>query len=225
MSAGVEWAGLDRVSTAERVAGVLRDQIEAGTLKPGTKLSEEEITSGLGISRNTLREAFRLLVHERLLEHRFNHGVTVRKVDLDDLRDLYRVRRLVECAALHGLTTLPDAAGKQLHEAVVDAELAAKAGRWADVGTANLRFHQAIVALVGSPRIDELMRRVWAEMRLAWHVIDDPRTSFERWVPLNDELLNMLLDGRFAQAEAALNSYFASSEEQFVAAYAAASTR
>lgn len=225
MAAGVEWAGLDRISTAERVAGILRDQIETGKLTPGTKLSEEDITTGLGISRNTLREAFRLLVHERLLEHRLNHGVTVRTVGIDDLRDLYRVRQLIECAAIRGLTELPDAASTRLYNAVLDAEQAAKEGRWVDVGTANLRFHQAIVGLIGSPMIDELMRRVWAELRLVWHVIEDPRTRFERYVPMNSELFNMLAVGDFVRAEKVLITYLNSALEQFVAAYAESSHR
>ncbi|HEU5473291.1 MAG TPA: GntR family transcriptional regulator [Actinophytocola sp.] len=225
MAAGVEWAGLDRISTAERVAGILRDQIETGKLKPGTKLSEEEITTGLGISRNTLREAFRLLVHERLLEHRFNHGVTVRMVGLDDLRDLYQVRRVIECSAVRGVTELSDTARTRLHEAVLDAQDAAKEGRWADVGTANLRFHQAIVGMIGSPRIDEVMRRVWAELRLVWHVLDDPRTSFERYISVNSELLDLLLIGDFTRAEKVLKTYLTSAEKQFVAAYAEASHR
>ncbi|HET9142050.1 GntR family transcriptional regulator, partial [Actinophytocola sp.] len=80
MSTADEWTGLDRTSTAERVAGILRDRIMEGHLRPGDKLSEEEITRRLGISRNTLREAFRLLGHERLLEHQLNRGVFVRVV-------------------------------------------------------------------------------------------------------------------------------------------------
>jgi len=222
VSTADEWTGLDRTSTAERVAGILRDRIMEGYLRPGDKLSEEEITRRLGVSRNTLREAFRLLGHERLLEHQLNRGVFVRVVDVDDLRDLYRVRRVIECAALREITEVPPAAIEGMKAAVLDADQAAVEGRWPDVGTANLRFHQRIVALTGSPRIDELMRRVWAELRLVWHVIDDPRTSFERYVPLNHELLSHLAGGELAQAEKKLEAYLSAAEEQFVAAYAEA---
>ena len=60
---------LGRASTAGRVADVLRTRITEGSLAPGTRLSEEDIGAALGVSRNTLREAFRLLGHERLLVH------------------------------------------------------------------------------------------------------------------------------------------------------------
>ncbi|HET9142340.1 GntR family transcriptional regulator, partial [Actinophytocola sp.] len=143
-------------------------------------------------------------------------------VDVDDLHDLYRVRRVIECAALREITEVPRAALDGMRAEVMDAERAAMEGRWADVGTANLRFHQRIVALIGSPRTDELMRRVWAELRLVWHVIDDPRTSFERYIPLNHELFSYLVSGDLAEAEKKLDAYLSTAEEQFVAAYAEA---
>ncbi|NUK82651.1 GntR family transcriptional regulator, partial [Streptomyces lunaelactis] len=89
---------LGRSSTAERVADILRDRITEGYFPPGARLSEESIGGALGVSRNTLREAFRLLTHERLLVHELNRGVFVRMVTVEDLEDIYRVRMLVECA-------------------------------------------------------------------------------------------------------------------------------
>ena len=74
-----ERAALGRASTAGRVAEILRSHVTEGRLPPGTRLSEEDIGAALGVSRNTLREAFRLLAHERLLVHEFNRGVFVRK--------------------------------------------------------------------------------------------------------------------------------------------------
>ncbi|MER6583066.1 GntR family transcriptional regulator, partial [Nonomuraea sp. NPDC001023] len=47
---------LSRSSTAERVADILRDNIIEGAFPPGERLSEEAISEGLGVSRNTLRE-------------------------------------------------------------------------------------------------------------------------------------------------------------------------
>src|SRR5439155_1545253 len=55
-----------------------------------------------GVSRNTLREAFRYLAKDRLVTHELNRGVFVRVPTLDDIAELYRCRRFVECAAIHG---------------------------------------------------------------------------------------------------------------------------
>ncbi len=93
-------AVVGRTSTAGRVADLLRAQITEGRLRPGTRLSEEDLGAALGVSRNTLREAFRLLSHERLLVHEFNRGVFVRLLNAADVQDLYAVRKIVECGAL-----------------------------------------------------------------------------------------------------------------------------
>ncbi len=211
-----ERALLDRTSTAERVAGILRDWIMEGRFPPGGRLSEDAITAGLGISRNTLREAFRLLAHEKLLVHELNRGVFVRKPDAADVLDLYRVRRVVECAAVRALT---EAEAKGLAEAVVDAEAAAVEGRWADVGTANLRFHQAIAGLLGSPRVDELMRQLSAELRLVFHVMENQRTFYEPYLPRNREILECLVAGDIVAAARMLDAYLTDAEQQLINAY------
>jgi DNA-binding GntR family transcriptional regulator len=216
---------LERTSTAERVAGILRDQIMEGQFEPGDRLSEDIITEGLGISRNTLREAFRLLAHEKLLEHRLNFGVFVRKLDTADVLDLYRVRRVIECAAVREVRAVPDADARRLAEAVADADSAAEAGRWQDVGTANLRFHQAIAALHGSHRVDELMRQLSAELRLVFHVIKDPQILYEPYLPRNRAILSHLLAGDTTTAEKLLDAYLGDAEQQLTAAYAEASSR
>ncbi len=216
---------LERTSTAERVAGILREQIMEGHFEPGDRLSEDTITEGLGISRNTLREAFRLLAHEKLLEHRLNFGVFVRKLDTADVIDLYRVRRVIECAAVREVGDVSSADVRRLSEAVADADAAAAAGRWQDVGTANLRFHQAIAALHGSPRVDELMRQLSAELRLVFHVIQDPRILYEPYLARNRAILDRLASGDTTHAEKLLDAYLTDAEHQLTAAYSAASQR
>ena len=57
---------LSRDSLAERAAQILRRCVVEGRL-PGTQLREERLVTSMGISRNTLREAFRLLAHDGLL--------------------------------------------------------------------------------------------------------------------------------------------------------------
>lgn len=213
---------LDRTSTAERVAAILRDRIMEGQFPPGTRLAEDKITEGLGISRNTLREAFRLLAHEKLLVHELNKGVFVRRLDTADVVDVFRIRRMVECAALGEVTALAPDDKARLAAAVTDAERAADQGRWQDVGTANLRFHQAIVGLLGSPRLDELMRQVFAELRLVFHVMDNERMLYEPYIPRNREILERLERGDNAGAATLLADYLTEAEHQLVTAYARA---
>lgn len=227
MATSVQWTDLQadrallgRIDTVERVAQVMRTRIIQGDIPPGSRLSEDSIGRALEVSRNTLREAFRLLGHERLVVHQFNRGVFVRELTIEDLHDLYNLRRMVECNAVRGLPTAPPGALERVGAAVESAQAAANAGDWRAVGTADLQFHQAIAGLAGSPRIDELMQRVLAEFCLAFAAIAESRELHEPYLERNANIYRMLLAGEAARAELELDLYLAEAEAQFAAAFA-----
>ncbi|MER6464037.1 GntR family transcriptional regulator [Streptomyces sp. NPDC001288] len=209
---------LGRTSTAERVSDILRGRIADGFFPPGTRLSEDGIGGALGVSRNTLREAFRLLTHERLLVHELNRGVFVRVLTVEDVEDIYRTRSLVECAVVRGLGEPPYPLDR-LAGAVTEGRRAAAGDDWKAVGTANIHFHRELVALAGSERTDELMRSVFAELRLAFHVVDDPHALHEPYLSRNQEILDALEEGDRRRAERLLETYLTDSLERVVEVY------
>ncbi|MEV5432468.1 GntR family transcriptional regulator [Streptomyces sp. NPDC052701] len=209
---------LGRTSTAERVADILRSRISEGYFPPGTRLPEDGIGGALGVSRNTLREAFRLLTHERLLVHELNRGVFVRVLTVEDVEDIYRTRRLVECAVVRGLGEPPYGLDA-LARAVAQGRRAADEGDWKTVGTANIHFHRELVALAGSERTDELMRSVFAELRLAFHVVDEPRRLHEPYIARNVGILEALRAGDRDEAESLLAGYLEDSLRRVVEVY------
>ncbi|MFB9526811.1 GntR family transcriptional regulator [Nonomuraea roseola] len=210
---------LGRSSTAERVADILRERIIEGLFVPGERLSEEAIGSALGVSRNTLREAFRLLGHERLLDHKLNRGVFVRVLSAADVADLYRMRRVLEGAAVRRCAEASSEALRVIGETVEEAERSASADRWQDVGTANSRFHQALVALNQSPRLDETMRQLLAELRLVFHAMRNPRSLHEPFVERNRLLLGLLEARRAEDAATYLEIYLDDAERLLLQAY------
>lgn len=216
---------LGRTSTAELVAGILRDRIAEGLLPPGTRLAEEAIGSALAVSRNTLREAFRLLTHERLLVHELNRGVFVRTLTADDVTEIYRVRRVVQCAAVRHPVGDPAGAVERARQAVAEGEQAARDGRWDAVGTANIRFHQALTSLAGSGRVAGFMDGIFAELRLVFHVMANPRGFHEPYLSRNRELAEMLGAGDFEGAERILATYLDDAEAELVVAYTGALER
>ncbi|MDJ0465828.1 GntR family transcriptional regulator [Streptomyces sp. H27-C3] len=210
---------LGRTSTAERVADILRSRIAEGFFQPGTRLSEDSIGGALGVSRNTLREAFRLLTHERLLVHELNRGVFVRVLAVEDVEDVYRIRRLIECAVVRGLGEPPFTLDR-LDSAVTDGERAARKKDWKGVATANIHFHRELVALADSPRTDELMRSVLAELCLAFHLVADPCLLHEPYLVRNRQIVEVLRAGDKAAGERLLDAYFDDSRNQLVEVYA-----
>jgi DNA-binding GntR family transcriptional regulator len=211
----------DRASTVELLADALRERIIKGVYLPGERLAEDAIVKSLKVSRNSLREAFRLLTHERLLVHELNRGVFVRKLTVDDVIDVYRVRKLVECNAVRRLDQRPKQADDMV--AAVDAgDLAVRDGDWQALGTANMLFHQAVGELSDSPRIEELMRNILAELRLVFHTMADPRRLHEPYLERNKEILAAIEAGDGPRAERLMFKYLDDSEQQIVAAYRSA---
>ncbi|MFJ9690842.1 GntR family transcriptional regulator [Kitasatospora sp. NPDC101183] len=205
-------------SKADAVASVLRKRVTEGRLRPDERLSEEEVCRILRISRNTLREAFRMLTHERLLEHRPGQGVFVRRLTVEDVADLFRLRRLLEPAAVREVRERP-AGLDRLAAAVAEAESPAAKGDWRALGTANMHFHQALVALAGSPRADELMGRVLAELRLVFHVMPDMEDFHEAYRARNRHILGLLERGEGQAAADYLTGYLDDAERELVAEY------
>ncbi|WP_031470091.1 GntR family transcriptional regulator [Sciscionella sediminilitoris] len=210
---------LGRTGTAQRVSDILRERIAEGYFAPGERLSEDAICAGLSISRNTLRESFRLLSRDRLLVHELNRGVFVRRLTVADVIDLYRVRKMLECAAVREVDG-PNEDIESIASAVQEGDQAASRHDWQALGTADLHFHQAIAALAGSQRVDEFMRGILAELRLVFHAMDDPRRFHERYLPRNHEILERLEDGDGVGAERLLAEYLDDAERQLVNAYA-----
>jgi len=210
-----------RASTAERVAEVLRVRILEGFFPPGMRLSEESIGAALNVSRNTLREAFRLLCHEGLATHRLNQGVFVRVLTESDVVDLYMVRTVVECAGVRRAVSASQSAREAVQAAVDQAARLAVEQRWQELGTADLRFHEALVRLAESPRLDILMQRVLAELRLSFHVMSSPREFHEAYRARNREICRLVMTGEVDAAEAALTDYLADARGELVDAYRA----
>lgn len=215
-----ERGAMSRTSASQRVAEALRTRIIEGELRPGARLSEVRIGRALGVSRNTLREAFHVLGHEGLVVHEFNRGAFVRSLDADDIRDLYRYRRILEGAAIRQAAhDLPDLSA--LRAAVTEGGRAEAVEDWAGLGTANMHFHRALGALAGSRRVDEAMQHVLAEMRLVFAMMADPHTFHAPYLTENGHLLALLTEGRYEEAEAALLRYLDVAEDQLLEAASA----
>jgi DNA-binding GntR family transcriptional regulator len=211
---------LDRMSRAERVAEIVRQMIINGTLRPGSRLSEPDICAALDVSRNTLRESFRILVKDRLVTHELNRGVFVRVPTPQDIAELYTCRRMVEGAAVRafrpGVDDLAEVIG-----ALRQADKRSKAQDWPGVGTADIDFHRAIVGLNGSLRINEFMEGTWAELRLVFLVMGDPNRFHGPYLDRNHRMLDALTAGEPAKAEVLLLEYLDDAEREILSVYEA----
>jgi DNA-binding GntR family transcriptional regulator len=209
-------ADLERASTAQKVADMLRERVLDGELAPGLRLSEEAIGGALGVSRNTLREAFRLLTRDRLLVHEHSRGVFVRRPSGDDVRDLYAARRVIECGSLRLWNDVTEAQREAVRAPVRQAVARAEKNDWTRAGQANIQFHRGIVGLARSTRLSDESDRLFAELMLAFRVAQEINDFYQTYVPWNRRIVELLNNGAVNQAVDQLLEYFDAAEQDLV---------
>ncbi|WP_395399222.1 GntR family transcriptional regulator [Arthrobacter sp. UC242_113] len=217
-STGVSRLRVAVPAVATRVASELRLQIAEGALLPGTKLKEEALSEELGVSRNTVREAFAELASERLVVRQPNRGVFVASLEVSDIHDVYAVRRAIEVSAVRGGGSAESIAA--VRAAVEEGKRAAKAGDSEGLGSANAHFHGALVAMAGSERLNVIMSQVLAEMRLFFHKASIDGGFYQDYLADNDQICKALEAGDNDLAAERLLSYLARSEEHQTAVHA-----
>ncbi|MGC7100675.1 GntR family transcriptional regulator [Amycolatopsis lurida] len=169
---------LNRKSTPEQIADGLAEKIVSGELRPGERIRESVIAETLGVSRNTIREAMRLLERSSLITYAFNRGAVVKRPSSDELRELYDARRVLEVAAAR--TPMPDkAATAKLKEAFRRLTETARLRAPADMVAADLAFHAALVGLAGSTRIDRYFAELTRELTFYLMIITVGDREFE----------------------------------------------
>lgn len=158
---------LERVSTSEALVNALTRQILDGSIEAGTWLREVDLAERHGVSRQSLRAALVELVHLGLLHREPNRGVYVPVMTEADIRDLYKVRTLLEVDAARTVSTLPEAWPAM--EAVVARleRLPPDAGSY-EMVEEDFAFHRAMVAGVGSPRLSRAHETLCSEIRLSF---------------------------------------------------------
>ncbi|AFJ47909.1 GntR family transcriptional regulator [Shimwellia blattae] len=203
----------------DRTADIIRVKIISGELTPGARLSEAALSEQLSISRNTLREVFRLLTQEGLLHHEPNRGVKVALPDMAAVIDIYRIRRLIECDALRHADPLHPAIAR-MTDALTAARRWQEHGDWRHVGTENMVFHSALVELADSERMNRIYRQISAELRLAFGHLNDHQMLHGPYIEKNAHILELLLAGDNSEAASAMESYLYLSERTVIAALA-----
>ena len=142
---------------ANLVAERLEQKIHAGALRPGERLNEVVLAGELGVSRGPIRESIRILERKGLVTVVANRGAFVRRIDHDDMADLYLLRGVITGLACQLAAERADAAGIAAIEALVaDMAAAASAGDRDRYYALNLAFHERLVELSGSTRVRAL---------------------------------------------------------------------
>ena len=163
----------------EEAADRLRDLIVQGRLAPGSRLNERLLTAQLGLSRTPLREAFKVLATEGLVELLPNRGAIVSQIDPARLSETLAVMGALE--ALAGELACGNATPAQLNEIrALHYEMLAYHARGDLAGyfKFNQAIHLKIVKYSGNATLYNTYRQLNANVRRARYMAN---LSKERW--------------------------------------------
>ena len=215
---------IERVSTAERVADALREQLLSGAIAPGTPMRDVDLSARAGVSRTTVREALAVLAREGLLTHSLHRGMEVARLSSADVRDIYAARRVIERAAAESLIAAPAGNLEELEQALHDMTEATARRNRRRVVEADVAFHTAIAAALGNRRLRAAIAGVLMELRLVLSVTDRAYDDLDDQLRRHRELLELFRERR-PEAVMALEEHLLHSEEMVCAAVEATDHR
>ena len=151
------------VNLAESVYYQIRRNILSGKYQPGKAVTEMEISNDLGVSRTPVREAFKHLESEGLLELRPNRGALVVGIGRADIEDIYEIRSLLEGRAAERAALQSDEESlKHLSEVIDLTEFYIERENYDRVTEMDDRFHQSIYELTGSRILQRILKELHA---------------------------------------------------------------
>lgn len=146
-------------SVSDYVLHEIARRIIDGVYRPGQRIVEADVTRDLGVSRSSVREAFRRLENNRFIRVEPNRGATVATPNRDDIVTQFRVRETI--AGLGGRMAAEriDQPGhrEQMQQLLRDIDDQVRAGAHGQHRAANGRFHRAINDMSGMSQIGELL--------------------------------------------------------------------
>ena len=160
-------------TTHEEVLTELRRRIVAGEIGPGDPIRPDRLAAELEVSRVPVREALRILEGEGVVEHRAHHGAALATLRAGDLREIYRIRALLEGEAV--VAAVPRLRDEDLAamRAANDALAAAPRKDVGRLAEANRDFHFALLDVCAMPHLLRLIT-------LLWNATDHYRAAYYR---------------------------------------------
>jgi len=220
----IERSQIHRVSIADDVAPVIRQKILNGELRPGTSLQEVPLAASFGVSRNTMREATRILSLENLLKRSIHRGVAVSQLSIKDVDEIYQLRRMLEISAV--LAAKHDRAEvlPELWSAVEGYELAVRNRDWLRAVGFDLQFHSLLIRFHRNRRLESFYQRVIGELRMGMVLGDRSHDDPGGLIPVHRKMYQTLEAGKLKQWAAVLARHLDDSESRLARIMAGTTT-
>lgn len=200
----------------EQVYNALLGAINDGTIKPGERITQEEVAKRFSVSRQPVLQALLLLKRDGFVEDAPGRGVRAVRMDADWIAAVYEVRGALDAlaarlAANHRYQLDPSllkrgrkaAAGKDI-EAIIDADM---------------KFHWAIYVGSGNPLIELSARNHWAHVRRVMRAVVQPSSHYKKVWDTHEKIAQAIASGKAEVAQALAQDHGSSASAYLVARF------
>ena len=162
MSTVALWEASRPATAAQQVLESLRHGLVSGMLRPGQRVTQEDVAVRMGVSVAPVREALRVLEQEGQLVYRPRRGYFVTELRIEDLEEIYELRRVLEeRLARLALPELDDESLARVRAAAEDCEVAGESADVARELAANRQFHFGLLECADQPHTMRVIRLLW----------------------------------------------------------------
>jgi len=175
--------------TKEDIYKELRMRICLLDLAPGSKLNERDLSAEFGISRTPMRAVLQRLEYDRLIDSQHGRGTTVTSIDLDGMRDIYRVRmHLMDALAESEPAPVADHAAGDLEQLAAECEDVIRSRDKRQFALINIRLHRIIHALASNDVLRDFNEVLFFQSARFWFLLLDELDFAEQAGALGDEI-------------------------------------
>ncbi len=207
-------AGRGAESDEIRIQQRIADAIYEHRLPPGTKLPEADLCRIFGVTRGVVRKVLSRLAAEQLVDLFPNRGAFVAKPSVEQTRQVYELRRILETGVVRRLADGSDARWIPGVRAQIAEEREAKRiGDTPKYIRLSGKFHLDLAAATANTALEQHLRRVVAQTSLMMALYDVPGTnacSFHEHL----EILEAIERGDFGNAERLMDDHLRGCERQ-----------
>jgi DNA-binding GntR family transcriptional regulator len=186
----------------EQVRDAIASEISSGKLQPGARIIQEQIAQELGVSRQPVQQALLLLRNQGVLRDAPGRGLIVAPLDLDQVRNLYEIRAVMEGLAFRRAAERnADRAKKSGAALIQSGRKAVQNGSVAAMISADFKFHDFVHMLSENPLISPTMQAQWIyTQRVMGEVLMRDFAPSEIW-DQHEAMLDAVKESRGDRAE------------------------
>ena len=165
-------AELNYMTLREQMVHILRDRILDGTIQPGEKIKEVDISKEFNISRGPVREALRQIEQEGLVQYEANRGCTVRELTYDSMNEMYLIRVALEKLAVEIIDgKYSEETLRRMEEEISELDNAVKHQMLSEIVKHDEEFHSLIVTEAKSDRLYRIWKSFEGENAAAYYTM------------------------------------------------------